>query len=79
MQRTSDVNTAELYSGSVVVFKGMKFYVPNWQKKGWRTVTGGRVKNEKELRELLAVSEGILVTYVSITSHMQTCCSSCWN
>lgn len=44
--------TIDFYLDSQYVRKGLTEWMPNWKKRGWRTASGGPVKNQDLWQEL---------------------------
>ncbi|AGF47143.1 ribonuclease HI [Candidatus Kinetoplastibacterium desouzaii TCC079E] len=47
-----EYNNVKLYTDSQYVMNGITKWIDNWKKRGWRTSSGGMVKN-KDLWEIL--------------------------
>ena len=58
-----------LVTDSSYVVKGMTEYLPNWQKRHWRSSTGGPVKNQDLWRRLVSACEGHKITWQWIRGH----------
>ena len=60
----------DLYSDSQYVVKAFTDnWIGNWQKNGWRTYSGGKVKNEDLWRRLLSAKSSHVVNFTWVKGH----------
>ena len=63
--------TIDFYLDSQYVRKGLTEWMPNWKKRGWRTASGGSVKNQDLWQELdsLLNSGGHIINWHWVKGH----------
>lgn len=61
--------TAQVYTDSEYVMKGITEWIHNWQKKGWKTAGKKRVLNQDLWQELLRVAEDKQVEWKYVPGH----------
>ena len=59
----------ELYSDSQYVIKGMKEWVPNWQKNNWKTAAKKPVENQEFWKKLVAAAAQHQVAWHWVKGH----------
>lgn len=59
----------ELYSDSQYVLKGLKEWMPDWKKRGWKTASKQPVKNKDLWEALDALAQRHTVTFHWVKGH----------
>jgi ribonuclease HI len=59
----------ELYTDSVYVRSGITEWLPNWQRRGWRTAAKKPVKNQDLWQQLAALAERHSVEWHWVKGH----------
>lgn len=62
-------SSVELYSDSKYVLDGLKEWLPNWKRRGWKTAGKQPVKNQELWQELDALSSKHRVTFHWVKGH----------
>lgn len=61
--------SAEVYTDSEYVMKGMTEWIENWQKRGWKTAAKKPVENQDLWKALLEASHGKSVDWKYVAGH----------
>lgn len=59
IRKQSVKNRIKIITDSKYVVDGMKSWVPNWQKRGWKTSSGSPVANRELWEELVRISDNV--------------------
>jgi len=59
-----------IYTDSSYLVNGITKWVYGWQKKGWKTATGGDVQNKDIWEKMLLVSDGLNVSWKLLEGHV---------
>jgi ribonuclease HI len=59
----------QLYTDSVYVRSGITEWLPNWQRRGWRTAAKKPVKNQDLWQQLAALAERHIVEWHWVKGH----------
>ena len=59
IRKQSIKNRIKIITDSKYVVDGMKSWVPNWQKRGWKTSSGSPVANRELWEELVRISDNV--------------------
>ena len=61
--------TANIYTDSQYVQKGVEEWMQGWKRRGWRTAAGSSVKNQDLWREIDALTQRHAVTWTWVKGH----------
>lgn len=63
------IGTVTVFSDSEYLIKGMTEWLPDWERRGWKTATGQPVKNQELWQELASLCRGRRVTWQWVRGH----------
>lgn len=65
----ADIPKVTVFSDSEYLVKGMTEWLPDWQRRGWKTASGQPVKNQDLWQQLAALSQGREIQWRWVKGH----------
>ena len=69
LRRLKQPCSVDLYTDSVYVQQGISSWLPQWQRRNWKTAAGKAVKNQELWQDLLSASEAHTVNWQWVKGH----------